>query len=386
MRFPFFPLKIGLAVFVPVLAALLVGLFGASRLTALAERAHELETIRLPRADLAGTVERRLLLAAQAVRNYALSNDREALERAKKELAQAADALHAAREAASRPGMASLGTEAQQIASVLETYKKAAEASVADNERVGTDRAALTEAANTFLTAATAYADWKTAQWDKALAVKYPQPAALRQHAQRLKTIRQAIAIGGEPRLAAETARATRNPALLTAVVPRLDAVETLLRTLKGNDEDNKRMVPVFAALAAYRRAITALITDWATLRATGQRILKAERAALAAGDRLGGGSLTEAASEATNLDTTLSRSRIGLMVVTWGVTVIGLTFAVLAAVVFGMPVRRCAAFARDLSEGRVTETLAEDGRDEVGILAASLREIARRIGKHLAR
>jgi len=386
MRFPLFPLKIGLAVFVPVLAALLVGLFGGSRLTALTDRAHELETVRLPRADLAGTVERRLLLAAQAVRNYALNDDREALERAKKELAQAADALHAAREAAGRPGMESLATEAQKIGMFLDAYKKATEASVGANERVAADRTALTEAADGFTAAAKTYAEWKTAQWDKELAAKYPQPAPLRLHAQRLKTIRAAMAIGTEPKLAAADARAARDPALLAAALPRLDAAEALLRELKGSDDDNKHVAPVFSALAAYRQAIATLLTDWEALRGTGRQILKAERAALSAGNDLGGGSLTEAAGEATSLDTTLSRARIGLMVVSWGVTVIGLTFAVLAAMVLGMPVRRCAAFARDLSVGRVTETLIADSHDEVGVLAASLREMARRIGKRLAR
>ena len=63
-----------------------------------------------------------------------------------------------------------------------------------------------------------------------------------------------------------------------------------------------------------------------------------------------------------------------------------GLTFAVLAAFVLGLPVRRCALFARDLSVGRLTETLVAAGRDEVGLLADSLREMARRLGKHLAR
>jgi len=386
MRFPLYPLKLGLAVVLPVLAALLVGLFASSRLSALADRTRTLETVRLPRADLAATVERRLLLAAQAVRNYALNDDREALDRAKKELAQAADALHAAREAADRPGMADLATEAQKIGTFLDAYKKAAEASVSANERVAADRTALAQAADAFAAAGQAYADWKTAQWDKELAAKYPQPDPLRQHAKRLKTIRTAMAAGRDPMLAAESARAARDPSLLAAAMPRLDAIETLLRDLKGGDEDNKRVAPVFTALAAYRQAIAVLLSDWEALRGTGRQILKSERAALSAGTDLGGATLTEAVGDASSLGATLSRARIGLMVVTWAVTALGLAFAVLVAVVFGMPVRRCAAFARDLSLGRVTETLIAGGRDEVGVLAASLREMARRLGKWLAR
>lgn len=386
MRFPLYPLKLGLAVLLPVLAALLLGLFGASRLTSLAERIHNLETVRLPRADLATTVERRLLFAAQAVRNYALTDEREALERAKKELAQAADALHAAREAGDHPGMEGLSAEAEKIAGYLDTYKKAAEASVAANERVAADRAALATVAEEFTAAAQAYADWKTAQWDKELAARYPQPDPLRQHAKRLKIIEAVLSAGHDPLMAAEKARAARDPALLVAAAPGLDAIEGQLRGLKGTDDENKHLAPVFTALSAYRQAIAVLLHDWETLRGTGRLILESERAALSAGTDLGGASLSETAGEASSLGTFLSRSRIAILVITLIVAAAGGAFAVLVAMVLGVPVRRCAAFARDLAVGRVTGTLTAASRDEVGVLAESLREMARRLGKRLAR
>jgi HAMP domain-containing protein len=386
MRFPLFPAKLGLAVALPALAALFIGLFAVSRLDALADRAKGLETVRLPRADLAAAVERRLLVAAQAIRGYALSGERETLEKAKKELDQAADAVHAAREAADHPGMASLAAEAEKIGYFLDAYKKAAESSVAANERVAADRTALTEAAEKFTAAATAYADWKTSQWDKELAAKYPQPEPLRQYAKRLKGIQAAMTLGRAPALAAESARAARDPSLLVAAVPRLDEAENALRDLKGSDEDAKRLAPAFAALADYRQAIAVLLTDWEALRATGRQILEAERAALAAGTDLGGATLTEAAGDAGSLATALNRSRIWLVAASVIVAAAGLAFAVLAAVFLGVPVRRCAFFARDLSVGRVTGNLAAAGIDEVGLLAESLREMARRIGKHFAR
>lgn len=171
------------------------------------------------------------------------------------------------------------------------------------------------------------------------------------------------------------------------AAVPRLDEAEGILRELKGGgDEDNKRLGPVFTALADYRQAIAVLLADWEALRTTGRQILEAERAALAAGTDLGGATLTEAASDASTLGTSFTRTRIGVMVTTWGVAVLGAVFAVLAAMVLGLPVRRCAFFARDLSVGRLTGSLTAAGRDEVGLLAESLREMARRLGKRLAR
>lgn len=386
MRFPLYPAKLGLAVALPALAALLIGLFAVTRLNALTDRSKDLETARLPRADLAATVERRLLVAAQAIRGYALSGERDALERAKKELAQAADAVHAAREAADHPGLANLAAEAEKIGYFLDAYKKAAESSVSANERVAADRAALTEAGDKFAEAATAYADWKTAQWDKELAAKYPQPDPLRQHARRLKGIRAAMVAGRAPLLAAAEAKAARDPSLLTAAIPRLDEAEKALRDLKGSDDEAKHLAPAFAALAAYRQAIANLLSDWEALRATGRQILEAERAALSAGNALGGSTLTEAASDASSLSTSLNRSRVWLVVVSVVVALAGLTFAGLTAIFLGLPVRQCAFFARDLSVGRLTGDLTAAGNDEVGLLAESLREMARRLGKHFAR
>ena len=387
MRFPLYPIKIATAVCLPALAALFLGLFAVSRLDGLASRSRFLETARLPRADLAVAVERRLLLASQAIRGYALTNDRESLERAKKDLAKAADALHDAKEAAARPGMEDLAAEAEKIGYFLDTYKKAAEASVVGNERVAEDRAILAKAAEAYGQAVAAYAEFKTAQWDKELSAKYPAPETLRQHARRLKTAQVAQDAGRDVKDAAETARAGRDPAVLAAATARFDAAESALRDSKGNDEDAKRLGSAFGALADYRQAVTTLLTDWEALRATGRQILEAERAALAAASELGGASLAETAGDAGSLATALSASRFWLGAAGWAILLLGLGFAVAMALVLGLPVRRLSAFARDLSVGRLTGSPPTvTTHDEVGELADSLREMARHMGKRLAR
>jgi len=387
MRFPLYPVKIGAAVWLPAVAALLLGLFAVSRLDGLAERSRNLETARLPRADLAVNVERRLLLAAQAIRGYALSGEREALERAKKELVQAADALHAAKEAATRPGMEGLAAEASKIGFFLDAYKKAAESAVSANDRVTQARAELTTAQDAYAAAVAGYLEFKTAQWDKELATKYPQPDALRLHAKRFKTAQAAQDAGRDVRLAAESAKADRDPAKLSQALTRYDEAETALRDVKaGSDEENKRLAPIFAALAGCRQAAAALLSDWEALRATGRQIVEAERAALGAGTELGGATLAEAAADASGLADSLNASRLILGGAAWIILLAGGVFAVAMALVLGMPVRRCSVFARDLSDGRITDELAVSGRDEVGQLARSLKDMARRIGKRLAR
>jgi HAMP domain-containing protein len=387
MRFPLYPIKIGAAICLPALAALFLGLFAVSRLDGLASRSRSLELARLPRADLAVAVERRLLLAAHAIRGYALSGDREALERAKKDLAKAADALHDAKEAASRPGMEGLGAEAEKIGYFLNAYKKAAEASVVANELVAEDRAALAKAAGVYTEAVTAYAEFKTAQWDKELAAKYPAPEPLRQHAKRFKSAQAAMDAGRDVREAAEAARAHRDPAILVSATARFDAAETALRDSKsGGEEDAKRLGPAFAALAQYRQAVSQLLTDWESLRATGRQILETERAALTAASDLGGASLAETAGDAGALAASLNASRFWVGGAGWAILILGLGFAVAMALVLGVPVRRCAAFARDLSIGRLTTSLSVKAGDEIGELADSLREMSRRIGKYLAR
>ena len=78
--------------------------------------------------------------------------------------------------------MEDLAAEAEKIGYFLDTYKKAAEASVVGNERVADDRTALAKAAEAYAQSVADYAAFKTAQWDKELSAKYPAPDALRQH------------------------------------------------------------------------------------------------------------------------------------------------------------------------------------------------------------
>jgi len=387
MRFPLFPLKIAAAIGVVAVAALLLGLFAVSRLDSLSGRFKALETTRLPRADLAVAVERQLLLASQSIRDYALSSDRESLERAKRNLAKAADVLHAAQEAASRPELKDLAAEAGKIGFFLDAYKKAAESSVVANERLGASRARLAEAATAYDAAVDDYIGQKTAQWDKELAARYPAPDALRQHARRLKLAQVAQRAGRDVATAAGEARGERDPARLTEAEARFDAAEAALRDARaGSDDDARRLAPVFAALAEYRQAVTAVLADWKVLRETGRKILEAEHAALSGAARLGGASLAEVAGEAGRLAGSLRALRLVLGAAGWGILLFGLAFAVAMAALLGMPVRRCAAFARDLAEGRLTATLTVRSHDEVGGLAASLTEMAHRLGRRLAR
>ena len=137
---------------------------------------------------------------------------------------------------------------------------------------------------------------------------------------------------------------------------------------------------------AACRQAAAALLADWESLRATGRQILEAERAALAAGAELGGTTLAEAAADASGLADSVRASRLLLGGAAWGICLGGIVFGVAVAFLLGGPVRRCAFFARDMAVGRLIGNLSVSGRDETGILAESLRDMARRIGKRLAR
>ena len=92
------------------------------------------------------------------------------------------------------------------------------------------------------------------------------------------------------------------------------------------------------------------------------------------------------AAADASGLADSVRASRLLLGGAAWGICLVGIVFGLAMAFLLGGPVRRCAFFAKDLADGRVTGTLAVSCRDEVGQLAGSLREMARRLGKRLAR
>ncbi|QLA17886.1 hypothetical protein [Desulfolutivibrio sulfoxidireducens] len=386
-RIPLFSIKIALAVGLPVLLAVLACFAAASVLTSTHDEAGMVAEVFSRRADAAARLERRTLMTAHHLRGYALTGERHFLEEAKKELAAALERLQRLKEASGAAGAGPFAEEVERVAWLVEAYKKSAESIVGQNEAVAEVRTAFEAAGNRLVELGDELAKAKKAALTE-LAVKYPQGEMVRKFAQRIYHAQDLAEAGRAVLLAEAEAGRARRPEMLRAALGRFDGMDQWIGGLRSqaSEDEIKKIDEIASTGEEFRKAAEDLVAQWDVLHAAGRTLALAERDALAAVSRAAENAAVEERIALERLSSTYAVS--GALV--WGflgVTLLfGLAWLILAVRFLGIPVTRCAAFAVALVRGRVPGDLRVGGRDEVGRLAESLRELSRRFGRTFAR
>jgi CHASE3 domain sensor protein len=384
-RIPLFPVKVALAVGMPVLLAILACFAAANMLTSTHDEAAR-AAAGFSRRAAAVQLERRTLMTAHHLRGYALTGERQFLEEAKKELSAALERLQRLKEAAGAEA-GGFAEEVERVAWLVEAYKKAAEAVVAQNEAVAEARTALQAAGNRLVELGEAMTRAKKNALTE-LAVKYPMGELVRKAAQRIYHAQDLAEVGRAVLLAEAEAGRARRSELLGAVLGRFDGMDQWIGGLRpqASEAEAKAIDELAAAGEECRKAAQILVAQWDVLHAAGRTLALAERDALAAVAKAAENAATEEQVGLARLSSAHAVS--GAML--WGflgvILLFGLVWLVLAVRFLGLPVSRCAAFAESLVRGRVPGKLAVGGGDEVGRLAESLREMSRRFGRTFAR
>jgi len=386
-KIPVYSLKILFAVGLPTALAVIACLAAATAQNASGRSAEALAQVAFGRREAATRLERQTLLTAHHLRGYALTGERHFLEEAKKELAVALTRMQELKASAGRAGGAEFAEEAERVAWLVDAYKKAAEAIVGQNEAVAEARTAFEAAGNRFADLAEAYAARKKAALVE-LAVKYPPGTLVRAVSDKIFHAMDLAGIAREVLAAEAEAGRVRRPEILRAAMERLSGVDALVEGLRpqASEADIKDAVELAAVAGEFDKAAGHLAKEWELLHASGRTLALAERDALEAASRAvdSAGVVERKGMEAFASELTVQKSLL------WTLLALTLAFGavwiVLAVRFLGVPVSRCAAFAFELATGRVPKGLSVSGRDEVGILAESLREVSRRFGRSFAR
>lgn len=384
---PVFPLKILVAAGLPACLAVAVCLVAASVQNDSGKAAKSLAEAAFGRGEAAVRLERQTLLTAHHLRGYALTGEAHFLDEAKKELATAVTRLQELKAAAARTGEVAFVEEAERTAWLVEAYKKAAEAVVGQNEAVEEARTAFEAAGDHFVALAEAFAARKKAALIE-LAVKYPPGTLVRAVSDRIFHAQELAGAGREVMAAEAQAGRARKPEMFRSSLERLDGLDAHLDAMRAmaSEEDAKAVSEAATVLDELRKASDRLAREWELLHASGRTLALSERDALEAVSKAVENAevVEHKGIEAFASELFVHRS---LMWTLFTVTVcFAVAWVVVAVRFLGVPVRRCAAFAGQLAGGRAPGKLAVSGRDEVGVLAESLRELSRRFGRSFAR
>ncbi|NDY56604.1 hypothetical protein G3N56_07590 [Desulfovibrio sulfodismutans] len=386
-KIPVYSLKILFAVGLPTALAVIACLAAATAQNASGRSAEALAQVAFGRGEAATRLERQTLLTAHHLRGYALTGERHFLEEAKKELAVALTRMQELKASASRAGGVEFAEEAERVAWLVDAYKKAAEAIVGQNEAVAEARNAFEAAGNRFADLAEAYAARKKAALVE-LAVKYPPGTLVRAVSDKIFHALDLAGIAREVLAAEAEAGRVRRPEILRAAMERLGGVDALVEGLRpqASEADIKDAMEIAAVAGEFDKAAGHLAKEWELLHASGRTLALAERDALEAASRAveSAAVVERKGMEAFASELTVQKSLLWTLLVL--TLAFGVVWIVLAVRFLGIPVSRCAAFAFELATGRVPKGLSVSGRDEVGILAESLREVSRRFGRSFAR
>jgi len=395
-RFPVYPVKILIAAGLPVVLAVAACLAAATAQNASGRSAEALAQVAFGRAQAAVRLERQALLTSHHLRGYALTGERHFLDEAKKELAEALTRMQEFKATASRTSQADgadgadVAEEAERLAWLVDAYKKAAEAVVGQNEAVAEARTAFEAAGNRLADLADAFAERKKAALVE-LAVKYPPGTLVRAVSDRIFYAQDMAGIARAVLAAEAEAGRARRPELLRTALDRLDGLDGRAAKLapqaaQAAEADAKDAAELAAVAGEFGKAAGHLAKEWELLHASGRTLALAERDTLEAAANA---VESAAAAERTGMEAFTSELALQKSLV-WSLLLLtvalGVAWVVLAVRFLGVPVARCAAFAFQLATGRVPRGLAVSGRDEVGILAESLREVSRRFGRSFAR
>jgi methyl-accepting chemotaxis protein len=383
-RIPVFPLKVALAVGLPVCVAVLACFAAARALTATHDQAGMVSEVVSRRAEVAVQLERRTLLTAHHLRGYALTGERHFLDEAKKELAEALERLQRLREASGASGQGAFAEEAERLAWLVEATSRRPRSWWA-RTRPWPSPGPRSRPPEPLRGVGRGHGRGQEGGLNE-IAVKYPRASWCAASPEDLS--RPGVGRGWPGRAFGRgRGRPGRRPDILARGLDRFEVLPGPSgASAQATEEDAKAIDELAPAGEEFRKASEQLAAEWDVLHAAGRTLALAERDALAAVARASENAVAEEKAGLGRLSAEYALSR-GLVWGFLGMTLLfGVAWIVLAVRLLGVPVTRCAAFAVALVRGRVPGGLSVAGRDEVGGLAGALREMSRRFGRAFAR
>jgi len=376
-------LKLGLGFGCLILLASVLGGLAVFNMHTASEGSTRLAEAYVPEVGMAGTLERSALLTMYAMRGYSLSRE----ESLWGEASESHDAVEKALEDAEAhvrrfPYLVKLEENTEKAKKNVEQY---AELGARVHARVGelnASREAMNAPARRYMENCRSYL--AKAEKDMSREVAAGEPLAmLLERLQKIHLITGIMDLGQEARVKNLIAQADRTPEVMRAGLENMKTVDsslTELASMTRRKENLDRIASIREAAGDYSSAMKAFLDNSIALQsltreseALGTQVLDAaKRTAMAASDA----SKTRADADVRDLETASLVMLVGL-----GVTLIlGVVLAVFLTRAITGPVLEGVSFARKLSEGDLTQTVAVYQSDEIGVLAEALRNMKDRL------
>jgi methyl-accepting chemotaxis protein len=337
----------------------------------------------VPETGMANEIERHTLLLMYAVRGYSNTGRAEYKNEADTELAALEKSLAEAKAHAEKyPKLVKLkegATKAQEAAAL---YKSLMADTVRVNEGLAATREDMDRNAKLFISNIKDFREDMEAAQKKEMA-ENAGADKLAERAQKLAGIADIVDAGNAVRIAAWKAQAQGDPkpvqegeAQFKTMQERLDSLKSIVRL----DANVKQLASISDAATAYKRNTQDLVTAMARIQELNTKRREAGNMVLAAAQNTARAAMEQSQQIADSAVASLSAASVVLVVGLLVAALLGIIIAFFLTRAITGPVIKGVAFAQSMSQGDFTTNLDIDQKDEVGVLAQALNNMAERL------
>ncbi len=383
--------KIGLGFALVLAIALAVGVVSLTSMGSVKTQNMILAQVNVPEWSISGVIERHQRLAGYYNLGYSHSMDPEWLNKGRKEMALAREAMNKGLETFQKTNAANdagdFATVLREIASSMDAYDAAVKKTEQSVERTKAARESARKMAAQFAENINAYL--KNQQTDMIRQIEAHD--SLEELKLRQDRIDRGLAIlmaGENIRTGIWEAQAMSDASLLEKMSGQADALVRLVDDLLGvtrKEENRRQLTAVKDSVGQYRIVIQSIATEQrAAAPLTQERIATysgvldraADRAVLAEKSTSG-----MAAKALSDLQSAMSMTYVGLGLA----LVLGILVTVIITRAITGPVNKGVAFAQAMAQGDFTTNLDIDQKDEIGILAKALNNMVEKLREVVA-
>ena len=372
-------LKIGLGFGTLILITLIQGGMAWMSMNAASNRAQNLENEVVPQVAVASDIERHILMTMYAMRAFALTGDDAMYDAALKSIGDVKKSLKQAQDLTAKyPSLVKLKEAAVLAQAKIDEYEKLAVRTKALDTSTDQIRANMTQAAGVFVKDSN---DFYSFHRD-AMATEIAQGAEHAILSERLKMLNwmeDVIVLGGNVRAGNLLSQAMRDPKIMQNTMKGFNGIDEALAKIKPLNKDAqgvKLMQNVDTAAKAYKSAMDDYLKVMIESESMNAKRLELAQALRDAARQANEAGVTKAKAVAEESASSLSSSAtilaIGLLVA----ALLGVAVALIISRTITKPLFTTVRYADDVAAGNLDGSLDMRQKDELGMLADSLRKM----------
>jgi methyl-accepting chemotaxis protein len=375
--------KIGGGFGILILISVILGGLAILNMKGVESDAETMAQAYVPEVEVSTEIERNSLLTMFAMRGYALSEEQHFLDQGRQRLKKVRAFLDEARNLAqSSEHLVKLKDGVEQASAKVAEYTRLADRTVELNQAIAGNRDMLDESAAVYMKTCATFLEGQNEKMRREIQ-QGASPARLEERLRKITLVNDIIDVGNDARIKAFKAQAKRDPQIIRDAQANFKTMETLftdLRKITREKADLEAIDRTEAAADSYQQAMLDLLGNWETRLKVGRdRGAVAEEVLVAAQDTAEAGmaQTQKGANKAVaSLSTASTTMVIGLSIA----LILGVLVAIVLTRSITRPVFLGVTFAKNMAEGDFTRELDIDQKDEIGVLAAALNDMVRRL------